>query len=99
MFAIVQTGGKQYRVEPNIEIAVEKIEGEKGDKINLDEVLMTDKQIGAPFVKGASVEAQIIRQAKTRKIFIFKKKRRQNYRRRGGHRQQMTWLKISKINS
>ncbi len=97
MSAIISTGGKQYRVEQGGEIAVEKLPGEVGKKVLLSSVLMVGDKIGAPFVEGAVVEAEIVKQARTRKILLFKKKRRSHYRRRGGHRQDMTWLKIEKI--
>ncbi len=97
MSAIIETGGKQYRVENGGEIAVEKLPGKVGEVVKLSSVLMVGDKIGAPFVEGAHVEAEIIKQDRLRKIFLFKKKRRAHYRRRGGHRQEMTWLKIAKI--
>jgi large subunit ribosomal protein L21 len=91
MFAVVRTGGKQYRVSAGDKIAVEKLAGEAGDTVSLSDVLFASE--GS--VK--SVSAQIISQAKTDKIFVFKKKRRHNYRRRAGHRQQVTLLHITAI--
>lgn len=100
MYAIVQTGGKQYKVAEGDKLDVEKLEGNIGDKITLDSVLALggDKlQLGAPLVKGASVAAEIIEQGKGDKVIVFKKKRRHNYRRKLGHRQMLTTLKITGI--
>lgn len=101
MFAIVKTGGKQYRVAENNIIRVEKLVAEAGTKISLDEVLMLDDgkkvTVGLPFVKGATVEATVMEQMRDRKVIIFKKTRRHNYRRKKGHRQHLTVLKINKI--
>jgi large subunit ribosomal protein L21 len=93
MFAVVRTGGKQYRVSAGDKIAVEKLAGEAGDAIILGDVLFTSE--GEP--KGLTVSAEIVAQAKTDKVFVFKKKRRHNYRRHAGHRQQVTLLKITAI--
>jgi large subunit ribosomal protein L21 len=93
MFAVVRTGGKQYRVSAGDKIAVEKLLGEAGDTITLGDVLFTSEGEA----KGLTVSAEIVAQAKTDKIFVFKKKRRHNYRRRAGHRQQVTLLKITAI--
>ncbi|MCP5369148.1 MAG: 50S ribosomal protein L21 [Rickettsiaceae bacterium] len=102
MFAIVKTGGKQYKVAKNSIIKVEKIEGSAGSTVNLDQVLMLgefDKAsfIGTPIVKGAMVTAEIMGQFRDDKIIVFKKKRRQHYRRKNGHRQNLTELKILDI--
>jgi large subunit ribosomal protein L21 len=102
MFAIVKTGGKQYKVAKNSIIKVEKIEGSEGSKVNLDQVLMLgefDKAsfIGTPIVKGAMVTAEIMGQFRDDKVIVFKKKRRQHYRRKNGHRQNLTELKILDI--
>ncbi len=101
MFAIVKTGGKQYRVNEGDVLKLEKLEGEAGSKITLDEVLMVgdDKgvKVGAPFLKGAKVTAEVLEQKKDKKITVFKKKRRHNYRRKKGHRQQITVVRITKI--
>lgn len=103
MYAVLKTGGKQYRVAAEEVIKVEKLDGEAGDKITLDEVLMVgegdDVKVGAPFVKGATVEAEILEQARAKKIIVFKKRRRQNYRRKKGHRQHLTVLRIKTINA
>jgi large subunit ribosomal protein L21 len=101
MYAVIKTGGKQYRVAPQDTIVVEKLDGEAGGAVALNEVLMlTDGAavaLGAPFVAGASVAAEIVRQGRDEKVLIFKKRRRQNSRRRNGHRQAFTVLKITEI--
>ena len=101
MFAVVKTGGKQYRVAKGDVIRVEKIDAKDGDKVSLDEVLMVGEagksKVGAPLVKGASVKAEVVAQARTPKIIVFKKKRRQNYRRKKGHRQDLTILRVTDI--
>ncbi|MFY9590214.1 50S ribosomal protein L21 [Rickettsia endosymbiont of Halotydeus destructor] len=102
MFAVIKAGGKQYKVGANSVIKVEKIEGELGSKIQLDQVLMLGENskpsfIGTPLVKGACVTAEITNQFKDNKIIVFKKKRRKNYRRKAGHRQELTELKILDI--
>ena len=101
MFAVIRTGGKQYKIQKDDVIKVETLAGEAGSKIDLDEVLFIggDKtaKIGDPLVKGAKVVAEIIAQDRGPKIVIFKKKRRQNYRRKKGHRQNLTVLKIKDI--
>ena len=97
MFAVIKTGGKQYRVKKDDVIEVEKLDVEKGAKITIDQVLMIDAKVGAPMISGAKVEAEVIDQIKDDKVIIFKKKRRQNYRRKNGHRQNLTVLKITGI--
>jgi len=102
MFAIIETGGKQYRVAPNEKIIVEKLVGDAGSKITLDKVLLVKSDngeisFGAPVVKGAQVEAEIVKTFKDDKVIILKKRRRQNSRRKRGHRQQQTLLKILSI--
>jgi large subunit ribosomal protein L21 len=101
MFAVIRTGGKQYRVAKDDVITVEKLAGEAGDKIDLTDVLMVggegEAKIGAPLVDGASVKAEIVEQGRARKVLVFKKKRRHNYRRTAGHRQHETVLKITDI--
>ncbi len=101
MFAVIKTGGKQYRVENNDVILVEKLSGAAGDAISLDQVLMVgegDKvTVGTPFVEGAAVTASVIDQTRGEKIIVFKKKRRQNYRRKKGHRQDLTALRITDV--
>jgi large subunit ribosomal protein L21 len=103
MHAVIKTGGKQYRVAPSDTIVVEKLDGEAGACVALNEVLMvTDGakvELGAPFVSGATVSAEIVQQMRGDKIIIFKKRRRQNYRRKNGHRQNYTVLKITEISA
>jgi large subunit ribosomal protein L21 len=101
MFAVIKTGGKQYKVAENDVIDVEKLDAEAGKKIKIKEVLMVgdgaDVKVGDPTVKGAEVEAEVVDQTRDRKIIVFKKKRRHNYRRKAGHRQHKTVLKITGI--
>jgi len=97
MFAIVRTGGKQYRVAAGDKIVIEKIAGEAGETIALTDVLFAGEAGEAKSVAGLSVSAEIIAQAKADKIVVFKKKRRHNYRRKAGHRQQHTILKIVSV--
>ena len=94
MFAVVRTGGKQYRVAAGDKIAVERMAGEAGDKITLGDVLIAGEGGEVTDAKGVVVSAEIIAQAKSEKVIVFKKRRRHNYRRRNGHRQQMTLLRI-----
>lgn len=97
MFAVIKTGGKQYKVAKNDVIVVEKLPGEAGSTITLDEVLMVGDQIGAPVVAGAAVTATVVEQTRGDKVIVFKKKRRQTYRRKNGHRQDLTVLRITDI--
>jgi len=97
MFAIVRTGGKQYRVAAGDKIAVEKLAGAAGDTISLDDVLLAGEGADLKDVKGLTVSAEIIAQAKSDKVIVFKKRRRHNYRRKNGHRQQLTILRITAI--
>ncbi|MEN9718029.1 MAG: ribosomal protein [Pseudomonadota bacterium] len=94
MFAVVRTGGKQYRVAAGDKIAVEKLAGEAGDKVTLGDVLLAGDGGEIKDAAGVVVSAEIIAQAKSEKVIVFKKRRRHNYRRRNGHRQQMTLLRI-----
>lgn len=101
MFAVVKTGGKQYRVAKDDVIKVEKLDADEGEIVALDEVLMVggegEPKVGSPTIAGAVVEAEVVGAERTRKIIVFKKKRRQNYRRKKGHRQHQTVLKIVEI--
>ena len=101
MYAIIQTGGKQYRVAPGDVLRVERLMGERGDEVILDQVLLvTDGetvQVGQPLVPNATVRTQIVRQGKGKKVLVYKKKRRKNYRRKQGHRQLFTALQVSDI--
>ncbi len=94
-FAIFQTGGKQYRVQAGDIVKVEKLNAE--GKVEFDQVLMVGDKVGTPFVEGAKVVAEVLEQKRTDKVLVFKKKRRQNYRRTHGHRQYITVLKITEI--
>src|SRR3546814_1170003 len=95
MFAIVRTGGKQYRVAAGDKIAVEKIEGEAGDTVSLGDVLLAGDGGEVKDAKGLTVSAEIIAQTRGEKVIVFKKRRRHNYRRRNGHRQSLTLLRIT----
>ena len=97
MFAIVRTGGKQYRVAPGDKIVVEKLAGEAGDSIDHTDVLLAGEGSDLKSTAGLIVAAEIIAQAKADKVTVFKKRRRHNYRRKAGHRQQHTILKIVSI--
>ena len=101
MFAVIQTGGKQYKVAKDDIIIVEKLDAETGKKVSFDDVLMHgaggDVKVGEPLVKGASVTGEVIEQRKGSKVLVFKKKRRQNYRRKQGHRQFETVVRITGI--
>jgi len=97
MFAIVRTGGKQYRVAPGDKIVVEKLAGNAGDSVDLTDVLLAGEGSDLKSTDGLIVGAEIIAQAKSDKVTVFKKRRRHNYRRKAGHRQQLTILKIVSI--
>ena len=101
MYAVIQTGGKQYRVEPGQTLSVEKLPGDKGDPVNFDDVLLVageDKvTVGRPLVSGAKVTAEIVEQGQDKKVIVFKFQRRKNYRRRYGHRQLFTSIKINEV--
>ncbi|NML05495.1 50S ribosomal protein L21 [Sphingomonas sp. G-3-2-10] len=97
MFAIVRTGGKQYRVAAGDKIVVEKLDGEAGASISLTDILLAGEGSELKSVEGLTVSAEIIAQAKADKVIVFKKRRRHNYRRKNGHRQQHTILKITAI--
>ena len=101
MYAVIKTGGKQYRVAANDKILIEKLDGAAGDQVNFTEVLMVSNggtvDIGAPFLSGATVVGEIEKQARGPHIIIFKKRRRKHYRRRNGHRQDLTSVTITEI--
>ena len=97
MYAVIKTGGKQYNVTTGDVVKIEKIAGEEGKEVVFNEVLALDSTIGAPLVSGASVKAIVVKQAKDAKVIVFKKKRRQNYRRKNGHRQSITLVKITDV--
>ena len=97
MFAVVRTGGKQYRVAAGDKIVVEKLAGEAGATIQLGDILLAGEGADLKSTDGLTVSAEIIAQAKGDKVIVFKKRRRHNYRRRNGHRQQHTILRITAI--
>lgn len=100
MYAVIKTGGKQYRVSEGDILRVEKLEGDVGSSIDFSDVLMIggdSPKIGTPVVDGAKVSAEIIGQDRSKKIIVFKKKRRKNYRRKRGHRQAYTELRITGV--
>ncbi|OAQ20465.1 50S ribosomal protein L21 [Thermosulfurimonas dismutans] len=101
MFAVIKTGGKQYKVAPGDTIRVEKLPGEPGETVEIPEVLLVagegEPQVGTPVVSGAKVKATILEQGRSKKIIVFKKKRRKNYKRKKGHRQYYTVLRIDEI--
>ena len=102
MFAVIRTGGKQYRVAPNDVIEIEKIAGNPGDIVELGEVLLLgggdgSPKAGAPLIAGAAVAAEVVEQGRGEKIIVFKKKRRKGYRRTKGHRQLLTTIRITEI--
>jgi len=100
MYAVIKTGGKQYKVEEGDRLQIEKIAGEKGSEVAFDEVLFVggdDYKLGSPTVEGAVVKARVVRQMKGRKIIVFKMKRRQGYHKTQGHRQELTEVMITEI--
>lgn len=103
MYAVVEIAGKQYKAENNKFLYVDKLEGQEGDKVEFDKVLLLDEEgkvsVGSPTVKGAKINATILSQDKADKVIIFKKKRRKGYVRKNGHRQQYTKVLIEKISA
>lgn len=103
MFAIIRTGGKQFKVEKDNKIKVPRLNADEGAKIDLSDVLFFNDgktaTVGSPLVSGAGVTATVIKHYREDKIIVFKKKRRQNYRRRNGHRQDMTLIQITGLNA
>ena len=102
MFAVIKTGGKQYKVVPGGILKTEKLSGEVGDKVEFTDVLSSldgsgNTAVGAPFIEGAKVTGVILEQKRDDKIIVFKKKRRHNYRRKNGHRQHVTLVKIESV--
>lgn len=101
MYAIIETGGKQIKVEAGKEIYVEKLNGEAGDVITFDKVLFVggdDSKVGVPFVEGATVSATVVKNGRAKKITVFKYKAKKNYRKKQGHRQPYTKLTVDAIN-
>lgn len=102
MYAIIQTGGKQYRVAPGDVLRVERLPGERGDEVQLDQVLLVSDdsgsvRVGTPLVENAHIKGQIVRQGRAKKVLVFKKKRRKGYKRIQGHRQYFTAVQIQEI--
>jgi large subunit ribosomal protein L21 len=103
MYAVIQTGGKQYRVEPGKTVVVEKLVGDKGTQVVFDQVLLVSSgdgdsvTVGKPTVSGAKVTGEIVEQTRGEKLVVFKFRRRKNYVRRNGHRQDVTVVKVSEI--
>lgn len=103
MYAIIVTGGKQYKVSEGDTLFVEKLNAEEGSAVTFDQVLMTgdgeNVKVGAPIVDGATVEAKVLKNGKAKKIYVFKMKRKKNERKKKGHRQPFTKVEITKINA
>jgi large subunit ribosomal protein L21 len=103
MYAVIKTGGKQYRVSPGEEVKLEKLPGEIGDPVAFDKVMLVSDgenvQIGTPYLENTSVSGRLTSHGKNRKIIVFKYKRRKNYRKKRGHRQQFSMVKIEDIQS
>jgi large subunit ribosomal protein L21 len=103
MYAVIKTGGKQYRVEEGDVVAVERLDGDRGETVTFDEVLLVgtddDTRVGAPVIDGASVAGTIVEQGRDKKIIVFKFRRRKNYKRKKGHRQHFTRVKIDQISA
>jgi large subunit ribosomal protein L21 len=103
MYAVIKTGGKQYRVAANDVLEIEKVAGDAGAKVEFNEVLMVGgdagAKIGAPFIAGAKVTAEVVEQGRGPKVIAFKKRRRKNSRRKRGHRQELTTVKITHISA
>ena len=102
MYAIIATGGKQYKVEEGDIINVEKIDAEAGSTVNFDQVLVVNNgevKVGTPTVAGAYVDASVVKQAKAKKVIVYKYKPKTGYHKKNGHRQQYTQVKIEKINA
>jgi large subunit ribosomal protein L21 len=101
MYAVFRTGGKQFRAEPGKKIRVPSLKVEPGESITFDDVLLasdgTDVQVGSPVLDGATVRAEVVRHGRDRKIIVFKRKRRKNYRRKQGHRQGFTEIRVDEI--
>ncbi|HEX9860323.1 MAG TPA: 50S ribosomal protein L21 [Nitrospirota bacterium] len=103
MYAVVKTGGKQYKVAPGEKFKVETLEGEQGATLELSNVLLVEKdgvvKVGSPVIEGAKVTAEIVRQGRAKKILVFKHKRRKSYRKMNGHRQNFTELLVKEISA
>ena len=101
MYAVFETGGKQFRAEPGGRIRVPSLQAEPGDTVTFDRVLLTgdgdDISVGTPVVEGATVEAEVLKHGRADKIIVFKRKRRKNYRRKQGHRQGFTEIRVDAV--
>ncbi len=97
MFAVIKTGGKQYKVAKDDVIVIERVQGDEGAKVNFAEVLMVGDKVGTPLVDGASVAGEIVKQSRGEKVIVFKKRRRQGYKRKNGHKQDLSVVKITEI--
>ena len=101
MFAVFQSGGKQFRAEPGASLRIPTISAEPGDSVTFDEVLLAssgdDVKVGAPVVKGAKVKAEVVRHGRDKKIIVFKRKRRKGYRKKQGHRQGFTEIRVNEV--
>ncbi len=103
MYAVIETGGKQYKVSEGDVLFIEKLDVNEGENVTFDKVLMVgndaDVKVGTPVVDGATVEAKVVKNGRAKKIYVFKMKSKKNYRRKKGHRQPFTKVEISKINA
>ena len=103
MYAVIVTGGKQYKVSEGDTLFIEKLNAEEGAAVTCDQVLVAGEgenvKVGAPTVEGATVEAKVVKNGRSKKIYVFKMKRKKNYRRKQGHRQPFTKVEITKINA
>ncbi len=101
MFAVFKSGGKQFRAEPGKQLRIPTIQAEAGDSITFDEVLLAsddgDVKVGAPIVEGAKVTAEVIRHGRDKKVIVFKRKRRKGYRKKQGHRQGFTEIRVAEV--
>ena len=102
MYAVFRTGGKQFRAEPGARIRIPSLDVEPGDSVVFDQVLLTGDgeeavQVGAPMVDGASVKAEVLRHGRAKKIIVFKRKRRKGYRKKQGHRQNFTEIRVDEV--
>ena len=97
MYAIIETGGKQYRIQENDFLFIEKLEVAEGETVVFDKVLMAGEKVGAPYVEGAKVLAKVVAQGKAPKIIVYKYKSKKNYHKKQGHRQPYTKVQITKI--
>jgi len=101
MYAVFRTGGKQFRAEPGTSIRIPSLDAEPGDTVTFDDVLLasdgSDVKVGTPVVKGASVKAEVVKHGRDKKVIVFKRKRRKGYRKKNGHRQGFTEIKVAGI--